>query len=108
MWKVDKGNLSGVTTDTYTDALAWQVSEIGKKTMLLQNIHAGNSLQYRLYGYLADGEIADDLVPETTLSPGSTAEFHYDRQWGKLVLQVKAAVAGSQATYSIEYEGQGA
>jgi hypothetical protein len=108
MWKVDRGSQLGVTGDAYTDALAWSVSELGKKTILLKNTHDNNALHYRLDAYVSYGGIANELVPETTLAGGQIAEFHSDRQWCKLVLQVKATSPGNQATYRVDYEGQGA
>jgi hypothetical protein len=110
MWKVDRGSQIGVTTDMYVDALAWTVSEMGKKTFLLKNMESGggNGLRYRLDGLVSFGGITTELVPETVLGGGEVAEFHYDRQWAKLILQVKAAVAGSQAGWRVDYEGQGA
>lgn len=106
MWKVDKGSKTGTTAESYADALNWNVSELGQKTILLKNTHASLSLKYKLSGYAADGGVAKDLVAETTLLAGEVAEFHYDRLWHRLVLQV---VDGSgHATYQIDYEGQGA
>ena len=106
MWKVDKGSLNGTTTASYTTALDWAVSELGQKTMLLKNTHGSLTLKYKLLGYVVQGGIARELAAETTLQPGEVAEFHYDRQWHSLVLQV---IDGSgHATYRLDYEGQGA
>ncbi len=106
MWKIDKGSTSGTTTASYATALDWKVSELGQKTMLLKNTHGSLSLKYKLLGYAAEGGVAKELVAETTLLAGEVAEFHYDRQWHRLVLQV---IDGSgDATYTIDYEGQGA
>ena len=74
--------------------------------MLLKNTHGSLSLKYKLLGYAAQGGVAKELVAETTLLAGEVAEFHYDRQWHRLVLQV---IDGSgHATYAVDYEGQGA
>ena len=106
MWKIDKGSLSGTTTADYATALDWQVSELAPKTMLLKNTHASLSLKYKLLGYATENGLAKELVSETTLLAGEVAEFHYDRQWHRLVLQV---IDGSgHATYQLDYEGQGA
>lgn len=106
MWKVDKGSENGTTTASYTSALDWKVEELGAKTMLLKNTHGSLSLKYKLQGYAATGGVAKELVAETTLLAGEVAEFHYDRQWHELVLQV---IDGSgNATYTVDYEGQGA
>jgi len=106
MWKVDKGSQTGVTTEEYVSALDWKVAELGEKTILLKNTHSSQSLKYRLYGYVVEGDIEKNLVAETVLSAGEIAEFHYERQWHRLVLQV--ANDSGQASYQIDYEGQGA
>ena len=106
MWKIDEGSETGTTTASYTAALDWSVSEFGQKTMLLKNTHESLSLKYKLLGYAAQNGVAKELVAETILLPGEVAEFHYDRQWHRLVLQV--ADGSGQATYQVDYEGQGA
>ena len=75
MWKVDKGSLTGVTTVAYVSALDWKVAELGRKTILLKNTHASQSLKYKLSGYAVDGGIGKELVAETVLSAGEIAEF---------------------------------
>jgi len=106
MWKIDKGSITDITMESYAISLDWQTAELGKKTILLKNTHASFSLKYKLSGYATENGIVKELVPETTLLAGEIAEFHYDRQWHQLVLQV---VDGSgHSTYQIDYEGQGA
>ena len=106
MWKVDKSSLTGTTTASYVSALDWKAAELSEKTILLKNTHASLSLKYKLLGYAVEEGIAQELVTETTLLAGEAAEFHYDRQWDRLVLQV---INGSgAASYQLDYEGQGA
>lgn len=106
MWKIDKGSITGTTTSSYITALDWKTLELGKKTLLIKNTHASASMKYRLWGYAVENGIAVELVPETALSAGDVAEFHYDRQWHCLLLQV---IDGSgHASYQLDYEGQGA
>lgn len=106
MWKIKNGSESGTTTSSYVSALDWKVEELSSKTMLLKNTHGSLSLKYKLLGYAAEGGLAKELVAETTLLAGEMAEFHYDRQWHRLVVQV---IDGSgSATYTLDYEGQGA
>ena len=106
MWKIDKGTLNGTTAASYFSALDWQTAELDKKTILLKNTHASFSLKYKLFGYATENGIVKELVPETTLLAGEIAEFHYDRQWHRLVLQVVDGTG--HATYQLDYEGQGA
>jgi hypothetical protein len=106
LWRIDKGSGNGTTTASYASALDWKVEDLGAKTILLRNTDASLSLKYKLLGYVAQNGVAKELVAETTLLAGEVAEFHYDRQWHRLVLQV---VDGSgHATYQVDYEGQGA
>ena len=106
MWKIDKGSTSGTTTAAYVSALTWLCADLRSKTILLKNTHATLSLKYKLLGNALDAGISKELVAETTLLAGEIAEFHYDRQWHSLVLQV---IDGSgHATYTLDYQGQGA
>ena len=102
----DKDSVSGTTTAAYVTALDWLTTGLRYKTMLLKNTHATLTLKYKLLGYAFDNGIAKELVAETTLLADEIAEFHYDRQWHRLLLQV---IDGSgHATYQLDYEGQGA
>ena len=83
----DKGSVSGTTTAAYVTALDWLTTGLRYKTMLLKNTHATLSLKYKLLGYAANNGLAKELVIETTLLAGEVAEFHYDRQWHRLVLK---------------------
>jgi hypothetical protein len=105
MWKVDSGSQSGTTAAGYADALRWGTEELGKKTILLKNTHGSLSLKYKLLGYAKEGGFSKELVNETELLAGEVAEFHYDRQWHQLVLQVINGTGA--ATYQVDYEGQG-
>jgi len=106
MWKIDKNSKTGMTTESYVTALDWKAEELAAKTILLMNTHASLSLKYKLTGFAAEGGVGKELVAETTLLAGEVAEFHYDRQWHRLVLQV---IDGSgHASYQLDYEGQGA
>jgi hypothetical protein len=106
LWKIDNGSETGTTTASYATALDWKASDLGQKTMLLKNTHGSLSLKYKLLGYAAAGGVSKELVAETTLLAGEVAEFHYDRQWHRLVLQVTDG--SGHATYAVDYEGQGA
>jgi hypothetical protein len=106
MWKIDKGSLTGTTAASYSSIIDWQTAELGKKTILLKNTHASVSLKYKLIGYATENGIANELVPETTLSADEIAEFHFDRQWHRLVLEIVDGTG--HASYQLDYEGQGA
>ena len=106
MWKIEKGSQAGITTASYANALDWNTAELSSKTILLKNTHAALSLKYRLMGYVNGNGIGKELVPETILSAGEVAEFHYEKQWDRLLLQVMNG--SGAASYQVDYEGQGA
>jgi hypothetical protein len=106
MWKIDKGSVTGTTTASYAAVLDWQTAELNKKTVFFKNAHSSSSMKYKLLGYASENGVAKELVSETTLLAGEIAEFHYDRQWHRLVLQVVDGTG--HATYQLDYEGQGA
>jgi len=106
MWKIDKGKLSGTATAAYVTALDWNTSELGAKTILLENTHATLTLKYKLLGYAVQDGLDITLVSETTLSPAEVAQFNYSTQWGRLVLQIIDGTG--HATYALDYQGQGA
>lgn len=93
----------GTTTDSYVDALDWDCRAGRDKSMLLKNTHGSNGLKYKLLGAMAYSGQTVELVPETTLAAGETAKFQYVKACARLKLQVKAAVASSQATYQVDY-----
>ena len=51
--------------------------------------------------------VQDEKVSERTLDAGEVAEFLYNRSYARMILQVKAEVADSQATYRIDRLGEG-
>jgi hypothetical protein len=105
MWKIDTASKTGTVTAAYVTALDWTVSELGAKTILLENTHATLTLKYKLIAYAVQGGLDITIVPETTLSPAEVAEFHYSNQWDRFVLQ---AIDGSgHATYALDCAGQG-
>jgi hypothetical protein len=106
MWKIDNGSTNGTTTPVYATALDWEVRELAQKSILLKNTHVSASLYYRLTGYVRSDGIAKELAAETLLAPGETAEFHYERQWQRFMLQVKSST--DPATYQADWQGQGA
>jgi hypothetical protein len=106
MWKVDNGALAGVTASAYATALDWGCRELGAKTILLKNSDAAQSLKYRLLAYASDGGISRELVTETVLLAGEVAEFHLDRQWHRLEIDVRDG--SGHAAWALDYEGQGA
>lgn len=99
---------SGTTTDDYVAALTWEVPGLGKKHIWLSNTAVANGLKYKVLVYLSNassGALEKEFVAETTLAAAGTDEFILEKAYSKIVIQVKAAVGSSQATYQIDYTG---
>jgi len=106
--------LSGTTTNAYADAMDWVTQSISRKSILLKNTHALNGLNYKLLTQMTlaiskdtQEPVQDEKVAEETLAAGEVAEFLYNRSYARMILQVKAEVAGFQATYRIDRLGEG-
>lgn len=104
----------GTTTNNYTDAMDWITKAIKQKSFLLKNTHALNGLHFKLFTQMGLKmpkstlePILDEKVPETELAPGNVAEFLYSKAYTRMILQVKAEVADSQATYQVDRLGEG-
>ncbi len=105
---------SGTTTNDYVSAMDWVTQTISKKSILLENTHGANGLNYKLLTQMAlavssdtQDPVQDEKVSEQTLNAGEVAEFLYNRSYARMILQVKAEVADSQATYRIDRLGEG-
>jgi len=106
--------LSGTTTNAYVDAMNWVTQAYTRKSILLENTHALNGLHYKLLTQMTlvvskdtEDPIQDEKVAETVLAAGEVAEFLYNRSYARMIIQVKAEVAGLQATYRIDRLGEG-
>ena len=112
-WSVWR-KLSGTTTNDYVAAMDWVTQSISRKSILLKNTHALNGLKYKLLTQMSlaisvdtQDPVQDEKVSEETLDAGEVAEFLYNRSYARMILQVKAEVADSQATYRIDRLGEG-
>lgn len=97
---------TGTTTDSYADALDWLCKEYGNKTIVLKNTHSSNSLKYKVLvrAEYTNGQDAEE-VSETTVTAGNLARIALNNAYARIKLQVKAASAGSQATYQVDWIG---
>ena len=99
---------SGTTKDAYAAALTWDTVGLGKKHIWLSNTAVANGLKYKVLVYLsnaASGALEKEFVSETTLAAAATDEFVLERAYSKVIIQVKAAIGSSQATYQVDYTG---
>jgi len=106
--------IEGTTTNDYVTAMDWDTQTIFRKSILLKNTHGANGLNYKLLTQMslaisADTQdpVQDEKVSEEILDAGDVAEFLYNRSYARMILQVKAEVADSQATYRIDRLGEG-
>lgn len=98
------GSATGTTTNAYADAVDWGVAGIREKTIVLANTGA-NGLHYKvLVRAVWAGQVYEE-VAETTLAAGARARVALNNAYARIVVQVKAAVAGSQTSYQIDFIG---
>jgi len=102
------GHVEGTTVDAYANALDLDTRGQRSKTIILKNTAGANGLKYKLLisAFFEAGEQAEE-VAETTLAAGATAKFRYVGAYGRMILQVKAAVGSAQATYTADYTMSG-
>ena len=95
----------GETTDNYADALNLDLRGLKRLSLTIKNNHASNALKYKMLVKYSSYDSGDDEeeVPESTLAAGQTGLIQLDHAYSRVKLQVKAAVATSQATYKIDY-----
>jgi len=95
----------GTTTDAYVDALDWACLGYGKKTIVLKNTDAANSLDYKVLVRAYDtGQDAEEIA-ETTLAAGDLVRIALANAYAGIKLQVKATIVGNQATYQLDHIG---
>lgn len=105
---VDVDSVSGTTTDAYVDALSWLTRGMGKKTIVLKNTHALNSLTFRVLGraqYTA-GQDAEVIAPAPVIA-GDVDLTTLSKAYDQVTVQVISTVAGNAATYQLDYNGVG-
>jgi len=102
----ESDHISGTTTDNYADALDWDTRGLGWKTIVIKNTHSANSMLYKIL-IRCEYDNGNDLeeVTETTLAAGDDARNALNNSYARVKVQVKAATAGSQATFDIDYIG---
>ena len=99
--------ITGITTDAYVSVLDWDVAGITDKLVRLKNTDVINSLKYQLLSKVNyDTGMEKTEVAETTLAPAEIADFAAYKALGRMKVQVKAATAGSQATFQIDCGGK--
>ncbi|MCK4824053.1 hypothetical protein KA005_50335 [bacterium] len=101
----DSGNSDGTTASDYADALDWKCDLLTKKNILLKNTHVTSDLKYRVYTYAFEDSLPYAEVAETTLPAGDTAQIILNYAYAQVIVQVKDAISGSVAAYTIDYTG---
>ena len=98
---------TGNTTNDYVSVLDWDTRFLRDKSILLKNTHGSNGLKYKLLTQFYYGGVDHEEVAEQTLAFGDEVTFQYLKPYARMKLQVKAAVAESQASYQVDYIGYG-
>ena len=91
--------VSGTTTDTYALLASIECGGFSRKTIIVANTDAANSLTYEIRCYLYNGStISYEEVSDTALAFGASAITDIQKSYALIEVYVKSTVAGSAAT----------
>ena len=91
--------VSGTTTDTYALLASIECGGFSRKTVIVANTDAANSLTYEIRCYLYNGStISYEEVSDTVLAFGASAITDIQKSYALIEVYVKSTVAGSAAT----------
>lgn len=95
------GYFQGTTTDAYVDALDWGVAGLKEKTIIVANTGDTNGLHYKILVLAIWDSQPYEHVAEATLAAGAVARHILNDAYGRILVQVKSAVAGSPTDYEV-------
>lgn len=103
---VDENSVTGITTNAYASALDWLTRGMGQKTIVLKNTDALNGLTFQVLGRsdYTSGQDAEVIAPAAVVA-GDIALISLNNPYDRVTVQVKATVAGNQATWQLDYNG---
>jgi len=103
-----EASVSGATTDAWADALDVDTRGMKSMSLVVANTHGLNSLDYRYrvrYADYAGGvdEESPDMPGIATLAAGDWGNDTLLKGYSRVKVQVKSTLAGTPATYTIDY-----
>jgi len=97
---------SGTTTDTYALLASIECGGFSRKTIIVANTDAANSLTYEIRCYAYNGStIPYEEVSDTALGAGALAITDIQKSYALIEVYVKSTVAGSAATVQCDISG---
>jgi len=108
MVKYTEDSVDGTTENAYTDALDVDIRGMKSFSAVVKNTDGANSLDWRLrarpsnYSTGVDEEIPE-CPGEETLAFGTKGLAELIKSYSRLKIQVKSTLAGTPATYTIDY-----
>lgn len=97
---------SGTTTDTYALLASIECGGFSRKTIIVANTDAANSLTYEIRCYAYNGStIPYEEVSDTALGAGALAITDLQKSYALIEVYVKSTVAGSAATVQCDISG---
>lgn len=107
-WEEEWGNLTGTTgaaytTDGSTD-VTWACGKLGKRSVIVRNSGATNTIYYRIRGRVYPAGQLMDIKAETSLATETTAIEKINDYYHQIVIDVKNNAGAS--TFIIEYGGR--
>lgn len=99
----EDGIENGITTNAWVTAFNWDTRELDKKTIVLTNMHGGNSLDYRVYTLAWEAGQDFEEIPQTTLLALNSARIVLNNKLGRVRVEVIDTVGGVHANWEIGY-----
>lgn len=97
---------SGTTTDTYALLASIECGGFSRKTIIVANTDAANSLTYEIRCYAYNGStIPYEEVSDTALGAGALAITDLQKSYALIEIYVKSTIAGSAATVQCDISG---
>ena len=98
--------VSETTTYTYALLASIECGGFSRKTVIVANTDAANSLTYEIRCYLYNGStISYEEVSDTALAFGASAITDIQKSYALIEVYVKSTVAGSAATVQCDISG---
>lgn len=97
---------TGTTTDAYVNLIEWACPGYSKKTIIIKNTDAANSLTYKVLVYAHDGStIYYEEVSDTALAFGNVALIDLQKAYARIEVAVKSTVLATPATVQCDVSG---
>ena len=91
------------TGDAWAPVAEIPSADYDELTILVKNVHTGNSLDYRVTVTVYPGGIEYEEVPATTLAPGQADKKILSGRYYRVRVYAKNSIAGANSRIRVEW-----